>query len=72
MGDTSEEQKSVIKDEFQLLSPAIKTPRLEDLIVLGAPVEEDALTTALVENISDLKRMCLRLENIDAHHALPA
>ena len=68
MGETSEEQKSVIKDEFQLLLPAIKTPRLEDLIILGAPVGEDAIIAALVEKTSDLKRMCLRLENIDAHH----
>ena len=55
--------------EFNKISPLIETPGIDNLIILGAPVGNLAISNALSDKIADLERMFLRLKNIEAHHA---
>ena len=69
LGNSSETQKSLILSEFNKISPLIETPGIDNLIILGAPVGNLAISNALSDKIADLERMCLCLKNIEAHHA---
>ena len=69
LGNSSETQKSLILSEFNKISPLIETPGIDNLIILGAPVGNLTISNVLSDQIADLERMCLRLKNIEAHHA---
>ena len=50
--------------------PKIKMVNRNNLLLLGAPICEEAIEGVLLKKLQDLKRMAERLTNIDAHDAV--
>ena len=69
LGNSSETQRSLILSEFNKISPLIETPGIDNLIILGALVGNLAISNVLSDKIAELEFMCLRLKNIEVHHA---
>ena len=59
-----------ILDQIKRNMPNIKTMHRNDLLLLGAPIYEEAADNVLLEKLEDLRRMGERLDFIDAQDAV--
>ena len=66
----TEDQQAEVIELFRRRLPSIKIIPLEDLDLLGSPLQDDAVPRMLEEKRETLERLCSRLEQIDAHPAL--
>ena len=69
LGVQTPEQQATILAQFNAVCPGVKVTSFDELVVLGAPLGDDAITNCLLTKRSDLERMVKNLENIDTHHA---
>ena len=56
--------------QIKLALPNVKSMDRSNLLLLGAPIFEEAIDAVLLEKLEDLKRMRERLVFIDPHDAL--
>ena len=61
-GNSSETQKSLILSEFNKISPLIETPGIDNLIILGAPVGNLAISNVL-SSVGSSSRLCSEILN---------
>ena len=70
LGCPDDDLKASILSDFNRICPKIEVTDLKDLVILGAPIGEEARRTLLTGEKQKLDNMCDFLENVDGHHAL--
>jgi hypothetical protein len=62
--------EQVVVDSISELLPGIRIRALEDCMLLGAPLTPEAIPSAFMEKIEEVKRLTSRLPSLQAHSAL--
>ena len=66
LGDIAEKRRSTIVASFQ--SPVIKTPKKDELIILGSPRGPKIQAHLFEKKIDDLGKVIETVERLDAHY----
>ena len=69
LGDITEKRRSTIVASFQKLCPGIKTPKKDELIILGSPLGPKSQADLLEMKINELEKINGIVEKLDAHHS---
>ena len=67
-GDITEKRRSTILASFQKLCPGIKTPKKDELIILGSPFGPKSQADLLEKKINELEKVKGIVEKLDAHY----
>ena len=67
-GDITEKRRSTILASFQKLCPGIKTPKKDELIILGSPLRPKSQADLLEKKINELEKVNGTVEKLDAHY----
>ena len=57
LGDITEKRRSTILASFQKLCPGIKTPKIDELIILGSPLGPKSQADLLRKKINEQKNV---------------
>ena len=68
LGDITEKRRSTILASFQKLCPGIKTPKKDELIILGSPLGPKLQADLLEKKINELENVDGIVEKLDAHY----
>ena len=68
LGDITEKRRSTILASFQKLCPGIKTPKKDELIILGSPLGPNSQADLLEKKIKELEKENRIVEKLDAHY----
>ena len=68
LGDITEKRRSTILASFQKLCSGIKTPKNDELIILGSPLGPKSQADLLEKKINELENVSGIIENLDAHY----
>ena len=66
-GDFTKKRRSTILASFQKLCPQIKTPKKDELIILGSPLGPKSQVDLLEKKINELEKVNRIVEKLDAH-----
>ena len=69
LGDITEKRRSTILASFQKLCPGIKTPKKDELIILGSPLGPKSQADLLEKKIDELENVNEIVEKLDAHYS---
>ena len=67
-GDITEKRRSTILASFQKFCPGIKTPKKDELIILGSPLGPKSQADLLEKKIIELEKVYRIAEKLDAHY----
>ena len=67
-GDITEKRQSTILASFQKLCPGIKTPKRDELIILGKPLGPRSQADLLEKKSNELEKVNGIVEKLDAHY----
>ena len=67
-GDITEKRRSTILASFQNFCPGIKTPKKDELIILGSPLGPKSQADLLEKKINELEKINAIVEKLDAHY----
>ena len=67
-GDITEKRSSTIFASFQTLCSGIKTPNIDELIILGSPLGPKLQADFLEKKINELENINGFVEKLDAHY----
>ena len=67
-GDITEKRQSTILASFQKLCPGIKTPKKDELFILGSPLGQKSQADLLEKKINELEKVNGIVEKLDAHY----
>ena len=68
LGDITEKRRSTILASFQKLCLGIKTPKKDELIILGSPLGPKSQADLLEKKINELENVNGIVEKLDAHY----
>ena len=68
LGDITEKRRSTILASFHKLCPGIKTPKKDELIILGSPLGPKSQADLLEKTINELEKVNGIVEKLDAHY----
>ena len=68
LGVITEKRRLTILAFFQKLCPGIKTPKKDELIILGSPLGPKSQADLLEKKINELENLNGVVENLDAHY----
>ena len=68
LGDISKKRQSTILASFQKLCPGFKTPKEDELIILGSPLGPKSQADLLEKKINELENVNGNVVKLDAHY----
>ena len=68
LGDITEKPRSTILASFQKLCPEIKTPKKDELIILGSPLGPKSQADLLRKKVNELENVNGIVKKLDAHY----
>ena len=67
LGDITEKRRSTVLASFQKLCPGVKTPKNDELIILGSPLCPKSQADLLEKKINELEKVNGNVEKLNAH-----
>ena len=67
LGNITEKRQSTILASFRKLCPRIKTPKKDELIILGSPLCPKSQPDLFEEKINELEKVNEIVDKLDAH-----